>query len=413
MTKKALIIGGGIAGPVTAMALRRAGIDSTVYEAYGHGSDGVGAFLTIAVNGLEALRVLDLRQAVCDLGMDTPRLKMINSKGRELAAIPMPARTVNRADLYRALRDEAVRRGVAIEYGKRLRTAERTATGVRAMFADGTAAEGDLLIGADGLRSATRTLIDPNAPRPRHLGLLNVGGYARGLDLDGELGTAHFVFGRRCFFGYMIHPSGEIWWFANPPSRKEPSREDLLAVTSEQWRARLVDLFRDDAGPMLDIIGATEEIFPGWNTYDFPTVPRWHNDRMVIIGDAAHATSPSSGQGASLAVEDALVLAKCLRDIPDADAAFAEFQRLRQERVERVVAHGKRSGDGKAQGRFGAMIRDLLLPVFLRRMVARNSLNWMYDYRVDWDAPHERPGPLKDEARARGAGATGTMAGLL
>jgi len=59
------------------------------------------------------------------------------------------------------------------------------------------------------------------------------------------------------------------------------------------------------------------------------------------------------------------------------------------------------------------MIRDLLLPVFLRRMVARNSLNWMYDYRVDWDAPHERPGPLKDEARARGAGATGTMAGLL
>ncbi len=386
MTKKALIIGGGIAGPVTAMALRQAGIDSTVYEAYGHGSDGVGAFLTIAVNGLEALRVLDLRQAVCDLGMDTPRLKMINSKGRELAAIPMPARTVNRADLYRALRDEAVRRGVAIEYGKRLRTAEGTARGIRAMFADGTAAEGDLLIGADGLRSVTRTLIDPNAPRPRHLGLLNVGGYARGLDLDGERGTAHFVFGRRCFFGYMIHPNGEIWWFANPPSRKEPSREELLAVTSEQWRARLVDLFRDDTAPMLDIIGATEEIFPGWNTYDFPTVPRWHNDRMVIIGDAAHATSPSSGQGASLAVEDALVLAKCLRDIPHTDAAFAEFQRLRQERVERVVAHGKRSGDGKAQGRFGAMIRDLLLPVFLRRMAARNSLNWMYDYRVDWDA---------------------------
>ena len=123
---------------------------------------------------------------------------------------------------------------------------------------------------------------------------------------------------------------------------------------------------------------------------------------------ASHATSPSSGQGASLAVEDALVLATCLRDIPDPNAAFAEFQRLRQERVERVVAHGKRSGDGKAQGRFGAMIRDLLLPVFLRRMAARNSLNWMYDYRVDWDTPSEGPGPLTDEARARGAGATGT-----
>src|SRR5262245_32161305 len=105
MTKRVMIMGGGIAGPVTAMALRHAGIDSTVYEAYGHGSDGIGAFLTIAVNGLEALRLLDLREAVCDLGMDTPRMKMVNSKGRELAALPMRARTVNRADLYRALRD--------------------------------------------------------------------------------------------------------------------------------------------------------------------------------------------------------------------------------------------------------------------------------------------------------------------
>lgn len=387
MTKKALIIGGGIGGPVTAMALQRAGIDSVIYEAYGKGSDGVGAFLTLAVNGLEALRILDLRDLVCDLGMETPRMKMINSKGRELAAMPMPARTVNRADLYQALRDEAVRRGVTVEYSKRLQDAEPTQTGVRAKFSDGTTAEADLLIGADGLRSATRTIIDPKAPRPRHVGLLNVGGYARGLDPDGERGTAHFVFGRRCFFGYMIHPNGEVWWFANPPSKKEPSREELLAVPSEEWRARLVDLFKDDTGPMLDIIAATEEIFPGWNTYDFPSVPTWHNDRMVLIGDAVHATSPSSGQGASLAIEDGIVLAKCLRDIPGTAAAFAAFKRLRRERVERVVAHGKRNGDGKAQGPVGAAIRDLVLPIFMRRMAAKNSLGWIYDYRIDWQAP--------------------------
>src|SRR5690606_31942239 len=156
-----------------------------------------------------------------------------------------------------------------------------------------------------------------------------------------------FVFGRRCFFGYFIHPNGnEVWWFANPPSRREPSRRELLAVTTEQWRARLNALFQGDTGPMLDIIAATEHIFPGWNTYDFPHVPVWHNDRMVLIGDAVHATSPSSGQGASLAIEDAVVLAKCLRDIPETGAAFAAFKRLRQERVERVVRHGKRSGDG-------------------------------------------------------------------
>jgi 2-polyprenyl-6-methoxyphenol hydroxylase-like FAD-dependent oxidoreductase len=386
MTKTALIIGGGIAGPVTAMALQRVGIDSVVYEAYGRGSDGVGAFLTLAVNGLEALDILDLKDTVCGLGMQTPAMKLI-SRGRELAAQPMPARTVARTDLYQALRDEAVRRGIAIEYGRRLDTAEVTPTGVRANFTDGTTAEGDLLIGADGLRSRTRTVIDPKAPAARHVGLLNTGGYARGLRLPGEPGVAHFVFGRRCFFGYLIHPDGDVWWFANPPSRREPTREELLAITSDQWRARLVDLFRDDTGPMLDIIAATDDIVPGWNTYDFPRVPRWHNERMVLIGDAVHATSPSSGQGASMAIEDAIVLAKCLRDIPDTGAAFARFQALRQDRVERVVKHGKRSGDGKAQGRFGAMIRDLVLPVIVRKMVASNSLAWMYDYRIDWAAP--------------------------
>ncbi|HLT10709.1 MAG TPA: NAD(P)/FAD-dependent oxidoreductase [Micromonosporaceae bacterium] len=383
-----MIIGGGIAGPVAAMALQEAGLRPVIYEAYGRGSEGVGAFITLAVNGLAALEVIGLRELVADLGMATPRMTLSNAKGRHLATIDMPARTVSRSDLYIALRDEAVRRGIPIHYGKRLVDAKSTATGVRAEFSDGRSADGDLLIGADGLHSVTRTVLDPQAPKPRHLGLLNVGGYAHGLQLPGEPGAAHFVFGRRCFFGYFIHPNGnEVWWFANPPSRREPSRRELLAVTTEQWRARLNALFQGDTGPMLDIIAATEHIFPGWNTYDFPHVPVWHNDRMVLIGDAVHATSPSSGQGASLAIEDAVVLAKCLRDIPETGAAFAAFKRLRQERVERVVRHGKRSGDGKAQGPVGAFIRDLILPVFLRRMAARNELSWMYDYRIDWRAP--------------------------
>jgi 2-polyprenyl-6-methoxyphenol hydroxylase-like FAD-dependent oxidoreductase len=388
MTKRVLIIGGGIAGPVTAMALRLAGLDPVVFEAHGAGSEGAGAFLTLAVNGLEALRVLDLKDTVGALGMETPRMELISGRGKELGAFSMQGRTVSRSDLYQVLRDEAVRRGVPVEYGKRLEGAEITpAGGIRARFADGTSAEGDLLIGADGLRSRTRTIIDPKAPAARHVGLLNTGGYAHGLRLPGRPGVAHFIFGRRCFFGYFIHPNGEIWWFANPPSRNEPSREELLAITSEQWRARLVDLLETDRGPMLDIIAATAQIFPGWNTYDFPRVPTWHNDRMIIIGDAVHATAPSSGQGASMAIEDAVVLATCLRDIPDPAVAFASFKALRRERVERVVKHGKRSGDGKAQGPIGAGIRDLVLPLIMRRMANGSGLDWMYDYRIDWNAP--------------------------
>src|SRR5690606_14739373 len=282
MTKYAMIIGGGIGGPVAAMALQEAGLRPVIYEAYGRGSEGVGAFITLAVNGLAALEVIGLRELVADLGMATPRMTLSNAKGRHLATIDMPARTVSRSDLYIALRDEAVRRGIPIHYGKRLVDAKSTATGVRAEFSDGRSADGDLLIGADGLHSVTRTVLDPQAPKPRHLGLLNVGGYAHGLQLPGEPGAAHFVFGRRCFFGYFIHPNGnEVWWFANPPSRREPSRRELLAVTTEQWRARLNALFQGDTGPMLDIIAATEHIVPGCNTSHIPPVPRRAHERVV------------------------------------------------------------------------------------------------------------------------------------
>ncbi|GAB3150326.1 FAD-dependent oxidoreductase [Microbispora hainanensis] len=387
MTKRALIIGGGIAGPVTAMALQRAGIDSEVFEAYDRGAEGVGAFLTLAVNGLEALRLLDLHDLVGDLGMDTPVMEMRNARGRLLATTSQPSRTLRRADLYQALRDEAVRRGVRIHYGKRLADASATPDGVRAVFADGGEAEGDLLVGADGLRSRTRALIDPNAPRARYVGLLNTGGYAKGVRAPGRPGVCNFIFGRRCFFGYMIHPEGEVWWFANPPSRREMTSEELAAITPERWRARLMDLFEGDAGPMREIIEATPHILPGWNTYDFPRVPKWSGERMILVGDAAHATSPSSGQGASMAIEDAVVLGKCLRDVPDLAGAFAAFERLRRERVERVVAQGKRNGNGKAPGAGGAFVRDLILPVVMRQVEKRNALAWMHDYRITWDDP--------------------------
>jgi 2-polyprenyl-6-methoxyphenol hydroxylase-like FAD-dependent oxidoreductase len=382
-----MVIGGGIAGPVTAMALMKAGVDAVVYEAYGHGSEGVGAFVTLAENGLEALRVLGLHDSVCELGMETPRMRIVNGKGKPLADLGMRARTVRRADIYAALRDEAGRRGVPIIYGKRLVDVDVDLGTVRATFADGSTAEGDLLVGADGLRSRTRAIIDPNAPRARHIGLLNTGGFARGLRLPDPPGVANMVFGRRCFFGYFVHPDGEVWWFANPPSRREPTRAELAAVTSEQWRARLATLFREDRGPMLEIIAATETIMPAWNTYDFPRVPTWHNDRMVIVGDAAHATSPSSGQGASMAIEDGVVLGKCLRDLPSTVEAFAAFERERRDRVERVVQQGKRNGTGKVPGPLGGMVRDLMMPPLMRMAAKRDLGKWMYDYRIDWEAP--------------------------
>lgn len=395
MTYTALIAGGGIAGTAVAIALRKAGINAVVHEAYDRTADNVGAFLTLAVNALDALHAIDLDTG--ELGFDTPRITITSGSGRRIGELPygtglpdgLVSRTVKRADLYRFLREQAVSRGVRIEYGKPLVNAVSTGGGVVARFADGSMAEADLLIGADGLRSRTREIIDPAAPGARYAGLLNTGGYARGVPVAGEPGMMHAVFGKRCFFTYTAHPDGEVWWAANPAQAAELTPAEVAAITSEEWRTRLSDLFRRDHGPALDIIAATGEIFAGWNTYDIPTVPVWHRDRMIIIGDAAHATAPSIGQGAAMAIEDAVVLAKCLRDSPDPESAFTAYERARRGRVERVVEQGNRTGGWKALSPLARVPRDVIMSLGMRHLArtGNDPSRWIYEHRLDWDEP--------------------------
>jgi 2-polyprenyl-6-methoxyphenol hydroxylase-like FAD-dependent oxidoreductase len=385
---KALIIGGGIAGPVTAAALARAGIGSEIFERYPTGADGVGAWLTLAVNGMTALRAAGVDPTGLP-GIDTPRMAMHLGSGRKLTEFPNgPAladgsvsRSILRADLYAALRGEAARLGVPTHHGKRLVDVRSTRSRVVAVFEDGTEAEGDILIGADGLRSRTRTLIDPDAPPARYTGLLNTGGCVSDVDVPGEPGTLHLVFGRRCFFAYLPAGDGRVWWFANPGRRAEPDPAELAAIGPDEWRAYLLDLVAKDRTPATTLIRATGEIFAPWPTYDFPTVPRWHRDRMVIIGDAAHAASPASGQGASMAAEDAVTLARCLSGESGPAAAFAAYEAMRRERVERIVALGKRNGDQKAPGPVGRVVRDLVLRlVFSRPPKVAEDQRWVYEY---------------------------------
>jgi FAD-dependent urate hydroxylase len=392
--KRALIVGGGVAGPVAAMALQQAGIDPVIYEAHAGGADDAGAFLTFASNGLDALRAIDAHNLVMDKGFPTPRMEIQSGTGKHLGVVPnggtlpegMVSQTLKRADLYLALRDEALRRGASVEYGKRLVDAGITPDGgVVARFEEGTEAEGDLLIGADGIHSRTRRIIDPAAPGARYIPVLNIGGYASNIRVPAEPGTFRMIFGKRAFFGYAVHPSGEIWWFANPPRADEPSKAELAAISTEQWREILIDLFAGDDTPAVDIIRATPGDLSGWATYDLPSVPTWHRGPMVIIGDAAHATAPSSGQGASMAIEDAVVLARCLRDLPDIRRAFAAYEKLRRGRVERIVAHGARTSNSKAAGPVGRVLRDLMMPAILKRVANGGSLAWMHDYHIDWN----------------------------
>lgn len=129
----------------------------------------------------------------------------------------------------------------------------------------------------------------------------------------------------------------------------------------------------------------------GDNTYDLGHVPTWRTQRLLVIGDAAHAPSPSSGQGASMALEDALVLAKCLRDVSPIPDALVAYEALRRDRVERIVAQGARSSSAKIPGPLGRLARDLLLRLVLRFVLTDKSLAWMYDHRVDWQSAVESP----------------------
>ncbi|XVQ06188.1 FAD-dependent oxidoreductase [Spirillospora sp. CA-255316] len=393
----ALIIGGGVAGPASAMALQKAGYEPVVFEAYDRGAEGVGTNLVLAVNGHTALHELGITTAL-DKGFDIPRNRYFMGNGRSLSLVPngkagpggIVSRAVRRADLYVALRDEAISRGIPFEFGMRLVDAEHTPDGVVAHFENGQKVEGDLLIGADGLHSTVRKIIDPDAPRPRYGRLVNTGGYASGVSAPGEPGTEYMLLGKRCFFSYVHEPDGRIWWYAAPHWPEEPTREQLAAIAPEEWRARLLDLFSQDKTSARDIIAATEDIWAPWPIQDLPTVPAWQDRRMVIMGDAAHAVSPAAGQGASMAIEDSVVLGKCLRDIPDVEEALARFVSLRRPRVEKMVAFGKRAGDLMiVSSQFRRRMRDLVLPLFFKRVTLNEtaSLSWVYDHRERWEEP--------------------------
>ncbi|MCA9716207.1 MAG: FAD-dependent monooxygenase [Myxococcales bacterium] len=386
MKKRALVIGAGIAGPVLGVGLARAGFEARVVEAYSERElAGAGTWLTVAVNGLAALRTFGLHQRVIDVGFPARDIELANGRGRTLGVAPLggvlpdgtATQNVRRADLHRVLLEGARREGVSFTFGERLAQAEpRRDRRVLARFESGRELEADVLIGADGVHSRVRTIIDASAPEPREVGMGNVGGFApRSESLGLAPGIYRMIFGDRAFFGYVVHPSGEVWWFANPPT----------PVPEGAGRAWLAELFEHDEGPAAQLVRATPGRLVFSRQYELPRVPRWTRDAMVIVGDAAHAASPTSGQGASLAIEDAVALSRCLRDLPVAEALHS-FELQRRARAERVVAEAARASTHKLPGPFGRFLRDRMLPIVLS-VATRANRDWLFTYEIPWDQP--------------------------
>lgn len=391
MNRKAqvLIIGGGIAGPALALCLQRAGISSIIYEAYPAGAETVGAFLNIAPNGMNLLESIGVGEAVRRAGFACAGNRFYNQQGKVIGQLEFnPNRRfgqgsvmIKRGLLHQLLRYAVEAAGIPIEFNKRLKTYTEEGEGVTAHFEDGTTAQGNLLIGCDGLHSRTRHIMLPNAPQPTYTGVMDFGGFALKPALPSSDMT-HMVFGTRAFFSYFVTPTGEIYWFGNYAHPQPPERG--RATGSADLQAELQWLYADAPAPIGELLRDSAGMVGEWGVYDLPPLPTWHRGSVCLVGDAAHATSPHLGQGASQALEDVMVLAKALRDMATPEQAFTVYERERKARAEALVAEARKMGNQKSPPTgIAAWFRDLLLPFFLK--ITAGQTAWIYDYKVAWE----------------------------
>ncbi|MDX2969639.1 FAD-dependent oxidoreductase [Kribbella solani] len=388
---KALVIGAGVAGPAVATLLTRSGWEAPVFEARSEPDPFAGLFLNIAVNGRRVLSTLGLEERLLSDAHPAPNMVMWSGRGKQLGAVPNgPAErpadggvVVRRSWLHEVIRDGAEQEGVKLTYGRRLAEVHQHVGGVTARFTDGTEEEGDVIIGADGIGSAVRKYVAPDVV-PTFTGLLGSGGFAHVPGLEPTPGTQHFVFGARSFFGYLVREDGTVFWFANLTADAPPAdRSGLIGsgATSDDWLARLRDLHSDDPAPVPQILAATKGPVTVYPIFRLPRVQPWWHDRAVLVGDAVHATSPSAGQGASMALEDAVVLANHLSE-PKHD--FQAYEDARRDRAEKLVAYAAGIDKQKrvSKSRLSVAIRDLMLPIFLRKAGADHRNDWIFDYDV-------------------------------
>ncbi|PTL77095.1 NAD(P)/FAD-dependent oxidoreductase [Vitiosangium sp. GDMCC 1.1324] len=393
----AVIIGGGIAGPALALFLKKAGLTATVYEAYSR-SDSIGGGLQLAPNGMNILEALGLSERIRTKGTLATEMGFQNHRGTKLARFPngrvekygQSAVTLPRAVVHETLRDELERQGVRMEYQKRLTALSYEGQEVVAHFEDGTSARGDFLVGADGIRSRTRELLLPEGPKLFYSGLIGLGGFVPESQVPGwraeDRSCLQMTLGRGGFFGYCGGGEGRVMWWSNLPRAEELTREELATLSTEELRKTLLTVHAGWPAPIEALLTQSQDIVRT-NIHDVGLLPKWHRGRVVLIGDAAHAMSPNTGQGASVALEDSMYLASLLRGeaAVDLEQVFARFERDRRPRVERLILEGRRMGDQKKMlSPFACWLRDRFLSVMFSLMGERMN-DWQFKYRVAWD----------------------------
>jgi 2-polyprenyl-6-methoxyphenol hydroxylase-like FAD-dependent oxidoreductase len=221
-----------------------------------------------------------------------------------------------------------------------------------------------------------------DAPKPFDLDLVSFGGFVPRSLLESARTPPSLIMtvGQSGFFGYGFCNSdpdtGAMCWSTMPTHGIDAAT--FRAMDQEALRRHLRRYHTGWHAPIPQLIDALQEIVVS-ASLDLATLPNWSRGRALLIGDAAHATSPHAGQGASVALEDALRLARLLQEEAETGAAFANFESERRGRVERIVALARRNGNQKREfSRTGAWFRDQMLKLVLP--LNARSQDWIYGY---------------------------------
>src|ERR1700742_973901 len=394
--RKALIIGGGIAGPATAILLKRAGFDAELCEAWPY-SAGIGGGLQIAPNGMRVLAELGVADDMIAAGSISESFDFCSQSGRKIGSINqnmtqrfgLPAVNMRRSTLLETIVNRAWCENVELRFEKRLARIEDRPDGpIVAHFTDGSSAEGDFLIGADGVHSIVRQHVIPDGPRPFDTGLIGFGGFVpRSLiEATGIGQRIEATFGKSGFFGYGFcgpdPQSGAMWWSTQPSQGLNAAA--YRAMDQETIRSHLLDFHAGWHEPIPSILHAADNIVVT-DTLDVATLSVCSRGRTLLIGDAAHATSPHAGQGASLALEDAMKLGWLMAQHEELRQTFQNFEEERRARTERIVAIARRNGNSKREfSASGAWIRDRMFKMLIP--VASGGMEFMFTYDATREA---------------------------
>jgi 2-polyprenyl-6-methoxyphenol hydroxylase-like FAD-dependent oxidoreductase len=374
--KKAIIIGGGIGGMTAAIALKRAGLDVTVFERADELRE-VGSGLPLWTNALRSFHKIGLTDVYETLGAEVSAGSVSNWQGdiladlrtvellKKLGKINM---VVHRAELLawllKTLGEDRVQLGMTcVGFAQE-------AIGVSARFEDGTEAHGDVLIGADGIHSIIRTQLF-GLTKPRYVGYT----CWRGLAHTSRTGLETWAWGKGYQFGITPMSKGRAYWFA------QKYTPEGMKDKSGGRKSEVFELFHDWHDPIPEVIEATAETDILRNDiYELKRLHQWSRGRVTLLGDAAHAMTPDLGQGACIAIEDAVELGECLKAETDIVAALKRYEKRRVTRANRIALLAHMIGQAvQWENPVLSGVRNTLVSSFPVSVVKR--LMWILDYQ--------------------------------